>query len=197
MKRIGIFGGVFNPIHTAHLIMAESVREQMSLEKVLFVVAANPPHKDSGSLPDASLRFKMVRQAIEGNKNFEASDIEIQLAKNGKSFTVNTLMALREKYNSEANLYLIIGMDQLIELNTWKEPEKLFKLAEVVVINRPGYNVPHSEIEFGKQVNYVQVPDIDISSTDIRHRIRKGKSIKYLVPEITEKFIYENNLYKS
>jgi nicotinate-nucleotide adenylyltransferase len=197
VKRIGVFGGIFNPVHTAHLIMAENVREQVHLDTVVFIPSANPPHKDTNELIDFDLRIKMLELAIEGNKYFETSDIETGLSKHGKNYTVNTLMALREKYSAEeTKLYLIIGMDQLIELHTWKDPGKLFFLSEVVVINRPGYLVTQVENEYGRRVIYVPAPNIDISSTEIRHRINENKSIKYLVPEKVEKFIYENNLYK-
>ncbi len=197
MKRIGIFGGTFNPVHTAHLIMAENVREQVHLDTVLFIPTAIPPHKDSNGLLDADTRLEMLKIAVEGNKHFEVSDIEIELSKKGKNYTVDTLMALREKHTAEeSKLYLIIGMDQLIELDSWKDPGKLFFLSEVVVINRPGYLVTQVENEYGRRVIYVPAPNIDISSTEIRHRINENKSIKYLVPEKVEKFIYENNLYK-
>jgi nicotinate-nucleotide adenylyltransferase len=197
LKRIGVFGGTFNPPHTAHLIMAESVKEQVHLDKVLFIPSANPPHKDADDLIDAGIRLEMVKQAIAANSGFEASDIEIKQSENGKSYTVNTLMALREKYKDEqVKLYLIIGIDQLIELHTWKDPGKLFFLSEVVVINRPGFFIEKVNNEYSNRVLYVPVPNIDISSTEIRHRVREGKSIKYLVPETTEKFITENKLYK-
>ncbi|MCI0715284.1 MAG: nicotinate-nucleotide adenylyltransferase [Chlorobi bacterium] len=196
MKRIGVFGGIFNPVHTAHLIAAEEVREQMHLDIVLFIPSANPPHKDSGELIESEKRLKMVELAVSGNKNFEASDIEIKNPGKGKSYTVDTLTALREKYkNEQVKFYLIIGMDQLIDLHTWKDPGKLFALSEVVVINRPGFLVQDVKNEFGREVTYVPVPSVDISSSVIRHRIKENKSIKYLVPEKVEKFILENNLY--
>ena len=198
MKRYGVFGGTFNPIHTAHLIMAEDVRQQMHLDRVLFIPSANPPHKDAGNIPDAEIRLRMIELAIKDNEHFESSDIEIKSAQFSKSYTVDTLMGLRDKYKGdEVKLYLIIGMDILIEMHTWKDPGKLFLLSEVVVINRPGYLVQDADNEFGKRVTYVPVPGIDISSTGIRHRVREKKSIKYLVPGAVEKFIFENKLYQS
>lgn len=197
MKRVGIFGGTFNPVHTGHLIMAECVREQVHLDTVLFIPSAAPPHKDSSNLLDADTRIEMLKLATEDNKHFEVSDIEIELGKKDKNYTVNTLMALREKYTAEdTKLYLIIGMDQLISLHTWKDPGKLFFLSEVVVINRPGYLVTQVENEYGRRVIYVPAPNIDISSTDIRFRVTEKRSIKYMVPAKVEQFITENNLYK-
>ncbi len=196
MRRIGIFGGTFNPIHTAHLIMAEDVRQQIHLDKVLFIPSANPPHKDSNGLLDANTRLGMINLAIEHNEYFESSDIEIKSAQHSKSYTVDTLLELRNKYKDEqTKLYLIIGMDNLVELHSWKEPGKLFALAEVIVINRPGFFVQDVKNDFGRQVTYVPALNIDISSTEIRHRIKENRSIKYLVPEKVEKYIIENKIY--
>ncbi|MCC7158308.1 MAG: nicotinate-nucleotide adenylyltransferase [Ignavibacteria bacterium] len=196
MKRIGIYGGTFNPIHTAHLITAEDVKEQMHLDKVLFIPSARPPHKETGGLTEAAVRLEMVKLAIQGNDSFEVSDIELNLPEGSKSYTANTLLALREQFKSEqVKFYLIIGMDQLIELHTWKDPSKLFLLSEVIVINRPGYVIQQVENEFASQVIPVPVKSLDISSTDIRKRIHDKLSIKYLVPEEVEMYIKNNNLY--
>lgn len=197
MKRYGVFGGAFNPVHTAHLIIAEDVRQQMHLDKVLFIPYSNPPHKNSEELLKPEQRLQMLRLAIEGNRFFEISEIEIHTI-NSKTYTVDTLMKLRELYKSDGvKLYLIIGLDNLIELHTWKDPGKLFMLSEVVVLNRPGYFIQSVENEYSRRVVYIPAPNIDISASDIRHKIREKKSIKYLVPEKVEKFIVENNLYKT
>ena len=198
MKRIGIYGGTFNPIHMAHLITAEEVCEQMHLDKILFIPSANHPFKDSNGLLDSASRLKMVNMAIEGNMKFESSDLEIKLPIETKSYTVNTLLLLKEQYKAEqVKLYLIIGMDNLAELHKWKNPEKLFMLSEVVVINRPGYYIKDVDNEFNRQVTYVPVTNIDISSTEIRNRILENRSVKYLIPEAVENYITEHNLYKS
>lgn len=197
MRRIGVFGGTFNPVHNAHLIMAEDVYEQVHLDKLLFIPSANPPHKDGSDMPDAYIRLEMLKLAIAGNDHFEASDIEIRTSQHSKSYTVNTLMELRSMYSDEpTKLYLIIGMDNLAELHTWKDPGKLFALSEVVVINRPGYLIQDVQNEYDKRVMYIPGLNIDISSTEIRFRIKEERSIKYLVPDSVEKFIELNNLYK-
>jgi nicotinate-nucleotide adenylyltransferase len=147
-------------------------------------------------LPEAGLRLEMIRLAIEGNEYFEASDIEIINSQHSKSYTVDTLMKLREKYSDEpTKLYLIIGMDNLVELHTWKDPGKLFALAEVIVINRPGFLIQDVQNDYGRQVTFVPALNIDISSTEIRHRTEEGRSIKYLVPAAVESYINENKLY--
>jgi nicotinate-nucleotide adenylyltransferase len=196
LTRLGIFGGAFNPIHTAHLILAEDVREQMHLDKIIFIPYANPPHKDPGKLLDAEIRLKLINIAIRGNKCFESSDIEIVKGRSSKTYTVDTLMQLHEMYkNEQAKLYLIIGIDNLIELNTWKEPGKLFRLAEVIVLNRPGFLIQDVKNEFYNQVTFIPAPNLDISSSDIRNRVKEKRSIKYLVPEAVEKEIVDNKLY--
>ncbi|MFI5143961.1 MAG: nicotinate-nucleotide adenylyltransferase [Ignavibacteria bacterium] len=197
MKRYGVFGGAFNPVHMAHLIIAEDVRQQMHLDKVLFIPYSNPPHKNSEELLNAEYRLQMLRFAVEGNPFFEISDIEIHSALNSRTYTVDTLLKLRELYKPDGvKFYLIIGLDNLIELHTWKDPGKLFLLSEVVVLNRPGYFIQSVENEYNRRVVYIPAPNIDISASDIRNKIREKKSIKYLVPEKVEKFITENNLYK-
>ncbi len=196
MKRIGVFGGAFNPIHIAHLIIAEDVRQQMHLDKVLFIPYAKPPHKDHDELIDAETRLHLIKLAISDNPYFEASDIEIKRGKNSITYTVDTLMELRETYKSEqVKFYLIIGIDNLIELHTWKDPGKLFLLAEVVVLNRPGFLIQNVDNDYNRQVIFVPAPNLDISATDIRHKIKENKSIKYLVPKQVEEFIKNNKLY--
>ncbi|MGH2574447.1 MAG: nicotinate (nicotinamide) nucleotide adenylyltransferase, partial [Ignavibacteria bacterium] len=145
---------------------------------------------------DAGERLKLIEMAIKGNKNFESSDIEIKNSRFAKSYTVDTLQSLSEQYKKDSvKFYLIIGMDNLIELHTWKEPEKLFSYAEVIVLNRPGYSVNDVKNNFVKQVRVMTVSNIDISSTSIRNKIKEKKSIKYLVSESVEKYILENKLY--
>jgi nicotinate-nucleotide adenylyltransferase len=197
LKRFGIFGGTFDPVHSAHLIAAEEVRQQMHLDKVLFVPSGAPPLKETAELAGIADRVEMVRLAINGNDHFELCDIEAKAPAGTKTYTVDTLLSLRERYKDEAvKFYLVIGMDQLIALDRWKDPGKLFMLSEVVAINRPGYLVQQIENEYSRQVVYVPIPSIEISSSDIRFRIKENRSVKYLVPEAVENYIIENQLYK-
>jgi len=196
LKRIGVFGGAFNPVHTAHLIIAEDVRQQMHLNKVLFIPYAKPPHKEHGVLSDAEIRLHMINLAISDNPFFESSDMEIKRGKNSVTYTVDTLLELREQYkNEQVKLYLIIGIDNLIDLHTWKDPGKLFLLSEVVVLNRPGYLIQNVQNDYNRQVIFIPAPNLDISATDIRFKIKENKSIKYLVPKAVEEFIKNNKLY--
>lgn len=199
MRRIGIFGGTFDPPHLGHLIAAEEVRQQMNLEKVVFIPAANPPMKEISDVSDMMLRYKMTDLAVQGNRYFEASDIEIKLYNDSggrKSYTVNTLIRLRDIYTrNEFKLYLILGMDQLTILDKWYQPAKLFLMSEVIVINKPGHSLDEVKNDYLKQVTPVPVKNIEISSSDIRTRIRENRSIKYLVTEAVEKFIKQKKLY--
>ncbi|MEO8209287.1 MAG: nicotinate-nucleotide adenylyltransferase [bacterium] len=193
MKKYGILGGTFNPPHIAHSIVADTVREELELDKIIFIPSGNPPLKESIS---AEHRLAMASLAFESNSNFEVSDIEIQNAKE-KSYSVNTLQKLKKLYKKEESvLYFIIGVDNLLELHRWKEPDKLFELSEVIVINRPNYSVDISKTKFADKVEFVNVPFLEISSSMIRDYVSIGRSIKYLVCRKVEDYINNNNLYK-
>jgi nicotinate-nucleotide adenylyltransferase len=198
MKRYGILGGSFNPPHTGHLILAENVREQLELDKMIFIPSGKHALKDQKSMADAEHRLNMARIAFEKNSSFEVSDIEIQKAKTGMvNYTVDTMIDLYNMYQKDfIKLYLIIGIDNLIEFPEWKDPHKLFILAEVVVMNRPGFLIQDVSVEFSRKACYLSVPMLEISSSDIRKRVGENRSIKYLVDPEVEKYIRDNNLYK-
>ncbi len=197
MKRIGIFGGTFDPVHNGHLIMAENVKDQMHLDEVMFIPSRIPPLKNAENISEPEHRLNMLKLATEGNSSFIINDIELKSSGDEPNYTVKTLLQLREEHSAEqVKFYLIIGMDQLINLHKWKDPGKLYLLTEVVIINRPGYLIQQVENEYSRRGIFVPVPNIDISATDIRFRIREKRTIKYLVPEKVEEYIYENNLYK-
>jgi nicotinate-nucleotide adenylyltransferase len=191
--RMGVFGGAFNPPHLGHLIVAESAKEALSLDTVLFIPCASPPHKSSRSLADAECRLEMVKLAISGNSSFQASDIEIQ--RGGRSYTIDTLRALTAMY-PRAQLYLLIGIDNLLELHTWKEPDEIFGLAEVVSVNRPGFEPADVRKDYLRRVTSLRYPNIDISSSEIRRKAKMGKSIKYLVPSAVESYILKHGAYR-
>jgi nicotinate-nucleotide adenylyltransferase len=197
LKRYGIFGGTFNPPHVGHSILADNMREQLSLDKVIFIPSGVPPLKESKDLLSAEHRLKMSKIAFERDPNFEVSDIEISdLLSGTKSYTIDTMMKLYNLYRNDfVKLYLLIGIDNLIDFPKWKDPDKLFALSEVFVMNRPGFLVQDVDVEFSKKVRYASVPMLEISSTKIREFVSEGKSIKYLVfPEI-EQYIAVNKIY--
>lgn len=193
MRRIGIFGGTFNPPHIAHSIAAEVLREQLELEKIIFIPAAVPPLKETGS---PLHRLTMTHLAFGRNEHFEVSEIEFENV-NEKSYTVDTLSRLRIELGIDCKLFLIIGIDKLEELPRWKEPDKLLGLCEPVVINRPGYDLANVRKEYLEKVTFAKIPFMEISSTEIRKRVSEGKSIKYFVCREVEEYIRENKLYET
>lgn len=191
--RIGIFGGTFNPPHMGHMIVAEWAREGLHLDKVLFVPAAVSPHKIDMDIVEAHHRLEMLQCAVQGNRYFEVRDIEVQ--RGGVSFTVDTLRTFREQY-FEDELLIFIGADNLRDFHTWKDPEAILDLAEVVVLTRPGFSVESVDENYRRRVTLLEVPEIAIESRQIRRRIKEGQSIRYLVPLAVEAYIHKHRLYR-
>lgn len=187
--RIGILGGTFNPIHIGHLILAEEARFKLKLDKLILVPAFMPPHKDTSDVIDAKDRLEMVRLAIEDNPVFEISTYEVDSKK--KSYSIDTLKEFRKIYGDEAQLCFITGSDSLKDLFSWKNINDIFKISKFIVANRPGY--PLKDIP--KEADTVVITPIEVSSEDIRKRIKEGRSIRYLVSEKVRKYILEHNLY--
>lgn len=199
MKKYGIFGGSFNPIHYGHLMICEYIKDEMGLDKVIFIPTGNPPHKDL--VVSAKDRYEMVRLAISPNPDFEISDIETTRVK--MSYTVDTIRELKKIYREE-KLYFLIGLDSIFQLKTWMKIGDLSKEIEFVVALRPGY-INKEEINreidflrenFGTKVNLINTPLYEISSTDLRDRIREGKSLRYLIPKKVLDYIEESGFYK-
>lgn len=199
MKKYGIFGGSFNPIHYGHLMICEYIKEEMGLDKVIFIPTGNPPHKELEL--SAEDRYEMVRLAISPNPDFEISDIETTRVK--KSYTVDTIRELKKIYKEE-KLYFLIGLDSLFQLKTWMKIGDLSHEIEFVVALRPGYldkEEVNKEIDFlrenfGTKINLIKTPLYEISSTDLRDRIREGKSLRYLIPKKVLDYIEESGFYK-
>jgi len=187
--RVGILGGTFNPIHIGHLILAEEAIWKLTLNKVIFVPAYIPPHKEIEDSPSAQDRFEMVKLAIDGNPRFEVSSLEIDARK--KSYSIDTLRAFKGIFGDQSKLFFLTGSDSLKDLFSWKDVEEIFKISKFVVAHRPGYpveNVP-------KEVETVVITPIEVSSMDIRRRLKEGRSIRYLVPENVRQYIVEKKLY--
>ncbi len=188
-----IFGGTFDPIHTAHLFVAEEAAEMDDAGVVLFVVAGSPPHKSVEELSDAADRLAMVRLAIDGNPRFDCSPMEIE--RTGRSYTVDTIAEVAKRYGATRPRFLI-GSDSLFDLHLWKDPDTILRSAEVLVVPRPGFD-PSKEtgIAHGR-FRLLEAPRIDLSATEIRRRVRRGDSIRYLVPESVRRYIQEKGLYR-
>jgi nicotinate-nucleotide adenylyltransferase len=216
-QRIGIMGGTFNPVHFGHLAAAEEVRERLSLDRVLFIPAFIPPHKQEENRATAAQRRDMVLLAIAGNEHFGLSDVDLK--RGGTSYTIDTINTLRSS-SPESKLFFITGLDAFLDIRTWHHWEQLLGLCAFVVLSRPGYHfsdlinleflndftgellsldqgaVQQAHIQPAGFDFYLQrIPQYDISSTDIRNRVREGRNIKYLLPESIEHYIIKNNLY--
>jgi len=211
MKRIGIFGGTFNPIHFGHLRSAEEVCEAQGLDRVLFIPSASPPHKRADGLVAATHRLAMVRLAIAGNPRFRISTIEIE--RRGPSFSVDTLQALRAR-SPQARFTFILGIDAFREIATWKSYRRIFELCDMVVTSRPPvratglrgaipvavrsefcYRSRTLEHRTGHQIVFQRLSGLDISASALRARLHCGLSIRYLVPTSVERYIARHGLY--
>ena len=212
--RIGILGGTFNPIHIAHLRIAEEVRDRFDLAEVVFVPAAVPPHKAlAGDLPFAR-RVEMVRRAVAGNPSFTVSDIEEK--REGKSYSIDTVQAFRREHPDD-ELFFIIGSDSFLDFGSWRDYAAFFCCCNMVVVERPGAGVAaldkvlpvaiaHEFCYYGPErrlahrsgysVYYLEGVPLDISSSAIREQARLGRSIRYLVPDAVEHYIKEQRLYR-
>ncbi len=200
--RVGILGGTFDPVHFGHLLLAECAREQAQLEEVWFVPAATPPHKKERIVTEAKYRVEMLELAIAGHPNFRVSLLEIE--RGGLSYSVETLRAIHNNY-PEMELFLILGADSLEELHTWREAAEICRLALPLVARRPHYELrPQKELlemvgpaRWQKILEHVvDMPLVELSSSDIRRRVAEGRSIRYRVPRAVEEYVLSHGLYR-
>ncbi|MDQ3606775.1 MAG: nicotinate-nucleotide adenylyltransferase [Gemmatimonadota bacterium] len=189
MRSIGVFGGTFDPPHLGHLIVAADVCVALELDRLLFIPAAVPPHKLAQVEATAEQRLEMVRAAVRGDARFEVDDLELR--RPGPSFTVDTLHTLRTRF-PESRLYFLIGADALREIHSWREPEEVARLAQLIVFARDGQQAPTMH---GISAQPVPVTRVDISASEIRRRVRTGIPIRYLVPDAVREIIERENLY--
>lgn len=200
MKGIGIMGGTFDPIHTGHLLTAEYVRDAYGLEKVLFIPAANSPFKLEKKVESAEDRLAMTQLAVADNPHFEASDIEMR--REGVSYTSDTIALLRARFGPDVPLYFITGADAINDLPAWHHPRDLLELCHFIAATRQGtaLDLPKLRAFFGAlcdaHIHELATPELEISSTEIRARIRQGRSIRYMVPESVETYIRKEGLYR-
>lgn len=187
---IGLYFGSFNPIHIGHLIIANHILEHSDLDKIWFVVSPHNPLKESHTLLNEFDRLHLVELAIANNNKFRASNVEFHLPK--PSFTIDTLTYLSEKFPLE-KFSVIMGSDSFQNLPRWKNYEKILSYYQLIVYQRPGFLIEH---ESRPHVTFLKAPLLEISSTFIRQQIKQGKSIRYLVPEATEKYILEAGYFK-
>ena len=199
--KIGIFGGSFDPVHQGHLIIAEHVLETFELDRVIFVPAAQSPHKPNPPIAPPKQRVEMLKLAIAGHSAFEVSTVEIDRGE--ISYTVDTLQALNAQY-PDTDWYLVLGADAVQHFDRWREPEKILQQCQLIVCHRGGFGKPDlsalKNVASAEQLssvanNVADCPLIEISSSEIRSRIANHRSIRYLTPRAVEKYILTNNVY--
>jgi len=212
-KKIGILGGTFNPVHNGHLKAAQTVKERFLLDEILFIPSFIPPHKKNGCTAAPGHRFNMVKLALSGHTDFVPSRLEIDARE--KSYSIITLNKIK-KLNPESRIFFILGIDAFLEIDTWKDYTDLIEGCSFIVISRPGFNLEDAKniiggkyaqrmIEIKSSIKekdmgcydffLLHMGSLDIASSDIRERIKKGESIQGLVPKEVEKYIKEKKLY--
>jgi nicotinate-nucleotide adenylyltransferase len=197
-RRIGVLGGTFDPPHVGHLWLATLAADAVGLDRVLFMPAAQPPHKGGQLVTRATDRLLMTRLAIAGNPVFELCTIEME--RPGPSYTIDSM--LEHLYGADARLVLLMAADSLAQIDTWREPDRLLQLVEWAVGPRPGSPLPERsalESRFGELASRIHLltgPSLDLSSSEIRRRVAAGHAIRYLVPRGVEELITERGLYR-
>jgi nicotinate-nucleotide adenylyltransferase len=201
-KRIGIFGGTFDPVHVGHLIMAEQCRESGQLDQVWFVPAARPPHKLDRPLTSFAQRAEMLALAIAGMPAFRVDELEKD--RPGPSYTADTLADL-QRLHPQSEFSLLLGSDCLPDLPQWHQPERILELAELLIFARPGWPMLtpeelrtslHLSEQAPLRLRVIQAPLIDVASRELRQRAANGRSIRFLVPRAVECYILEKKLYR-
>jgi len=189
--KIGILGGTFDPPHSGHLIAAQDACTALNLDRLIFVPAADPPHKRDRVVSRPDVRLAMLRAAAGDNPSFEISTVELE--RPGPSYTIATLRELKAGHR-EDSLYLLIGVDQVREFWTWKEPREILAISSVIMLARAGSERLEEEADFVRQI--VPVTRIDVSSTLVRERVAAGQPIRYLVPDPVIEIIEREGLYR-
>ncbi|MGI6434308.1 MAG: nicotinate-nucleotide adenylyltransferase [Syntrophomonadaceae bacterium] len=198
--KLAVMGGTFDPVHYGHLIAAEHARVEVGIDKVIFIPAGTPPHKDVTEVSEWEHRCRMLQLAIADNPAFELSSLEVR--RPGFSYTIDTIRCLQSVFPN-SRIYFIMGADALLTIDTWKDYLQLTVLCRFIVVTRPNFIIQRSHPvlaalpdEWWQHMKQVEIPALDISSTDIRQRVAGKKTIKYLLPDQVEQYIFQNNLYR-
>lgn len=198
--RLGIMGGTFDPIHIGHLACAEQVRETCGLDGVVFMPAGDPWMKRGRRLAPAEDRFAMVRLAVQDNPHFDVSRLEID--REGETYTVDTLRTLKAHFPENVELFFISGADAVFRILEWRDAKEVASLARLVAVTRPGYEITDARSKYMRthasimHISQLEVTALSVSSTDLREKVRTGKSIRYLVPQVVADYIQEHGLYR-
>ncbi|OWZ83933.1 nicotinate-nucleotide adenylyltransferase [Natranaerobius trueperi] len=199
-NRVGLIGGTFDPIHTGHLIIAEEALNKFSLDEIIFIPAGIPPHKTSENITSSFHRYMLTNLATSKHPKFYVSSFEVD--RDTPSYTIETLRYFRDLYSDKTDLFFITGIDTLLDILTWKDYRLLPDLCQFICATRPNFSFEKLEKEvFGtlpklkNKIHYMDVPLIEISSTDIRKRCKNNESIKFMVPESVEAYILKEGLF--
>lgn len=199
-KKIAIVGGTFDPIHYGHLVTGEAVYHKFNMDKIIFIPTGDPAHKDG--VTKSNHRFEMTCMAIENNDKFEISTIEID--RQGKTYTVDTIEEFKKYCVDDVEIYFVMGADSIYNLHKWKNFEKLINMCKFIGVTRPNYDKSNMEklvkklnIQYNAQIYFMEIPALDISSSDLRKRINDGMSVRYLLPDNVADYIEKFDLYKN
>jgi len=193
--KVCLFGGTFNPPHVGHLIIGETVRELENFDKMIFIPAFIPPHKDESDISAVVERLTMLRLCLDKNEKFELSDVEIK--RETISYTIETIRELKSRYNLDRNhIYFLMGSDSLLEFHQWKNHEEILSECKVLVAARPGFRSSQISTAILSKVRFTNVPQIEVSSSQIRERIRRGLTVRYMVPDRVWEYIQRKGLYR-
>ena len=196
LKKIGLFGGTFDPVHLGHLIIAEFIREAARLDKIIFIPAKLHPLKNNQSILPFQHRYHMLKLAIRKNPYFSVSDMESK--QEGISYSVDTVKNFRQQYPPDRfELFFLIGADNVAQFHLWKQPEELLRLSKFIIFGRPGFKTDMESGSYFSASQFIEAPLLEISSTEIRNRARQDLSIRYLVPDAVEGYIEKHSLYKT
>lgn len=195
---IALIGGAFDPPHFGHLVAAQTISDKFNVDKVVIMPLGDAPHKIMNGAKAVD-RYNMVKEAAGDNSAFDVSAMEIE--RNGKTYTVDTISEIK-KINPNIKIYFVMGADEILEIENWRQPEKLLSMCSFIAVTRPGFTQLEVEKKtkqlknkYGCDIYFTEIPGMDISSSDLRNRVKNGESIKYLVPEKVEKYIEKHKLY--
>lgn len=198
--RLGILGGTFDPIHFGHLLAAEEARVTLRLDRVLFAPAGDPPHKQGHAILPIAHRLRMVRLAISDNPAFDISAVDMD--RPGPHYTIDTIQQIRDEWGTGVDeTCFIMGADSLAHLLTWHRPDQIVDLCRLAVVARPGYRADLAELEatlpnISRRLDWVEMPVLGISSSDLQRRVRERRSIRYQVPAAVAEYVTEHKLYR-
>jgi nicotinate-nucleotide adenylyltransferase len=193
-RRIGVFGGTFDPPHLGHLVAAAEAAFRCRLDEVVFVPTGDPWQKHHMAVTNAAVRLAMTRLAVESDQLFRVSTCDVD--RDGPTYAVDTVADIRAEYAGDVDLHFIMGADSLENLHTWHRVEELTKAVKFIALNRPGHSRREVDTSFGVDVEFIDMPSVDLSSTECRERVRAGEPIRYLVTDRVAAYIHEHALYR-